>query len=237
MSLSYWIDPAVFDRFPGYRRGVVLAHGVRNGDSPPELIAELRTAEAGLSQRLTLEQVTTHPQIAAWREAYRALGIKPADFRPSMEALARRVLRNDPLPAINTLVDLGNLVSIRRLIPAGAHAIDVLAQDICLRPATGAEIFEPFGADVIEHPLPGEFVFVEGDTVLTRRWTWRQAKHTLVTPETTAVEINIDGLPPVTTEEVDATCQEMAGLVQKYCGGQVRYEILSHDHPRMDLSS
>ncbi len=236
MSLSYWIDRAVFERFPDYRRGVVLAHDVRNGDSPPELIAELRAAEAELNRQLSLEQVTAHPRIASWREAYRALGIKPADFRPSMEALARRVLRKDPLPAINTLVDLGNLVSIRRLIPAGAHAIDVLAQDICLRPATGAEIFAPFGADAVEHPLPGEFVFVEGDTVLTRRWTWRQAKHTLVTPETGAVEINIDGLPPVSAEEVEAVCREMAELVLKYCGGRVRWEVLSRDHPRMELS-
>ncbi len=235
MTLHYAIAPAVFERFPGYRRGVVLARGVANGASPPELVSALRAAEEDLAARLTLEQVTAHPQIASWREAYRALGIKPADFRPSMEALARRVLRRDPLPLINTLVDLGNLVSLRRLIPAGAHAVDVLSQDISLRPATGAEVFEPFGSDTVEHPLPGEFVFVEGDTVLTRRWTWRQAKHTLVTPETTAVEINVDGLPPVTAGEVDDTCRELAGLVQRYCGGRIRWEVLSAEHPRMEL--
>ena len=173
--------------------------------------------------------------ISSWREAYRSLGVKPADYRPSMEALARRVLRRDPLPLINTLVDLGNLVSLRRLIPAGAHAVDVLTGDISLRPATGAEVFEPFGADTVEHPQPGEFIFVEGGTVLTRRWTWRQAKHTLVTPATTAVEINVDGLPPVTAGEVDDTCRELAGLVVQYCGGRARWEVLSADHPQMEL--
>jgi DNA/RNA-binding domain of Phe-tRNA-synthetase-like protein len=238
MGLRYYIANEIFERFPDYCRGVVIAHGVRNGSSPPELLDRLRAAEGALSAQLGGENVATLPRIAAWREAYRALGVKPSEFRPSVEALIRRVAKNDPLPAINAMVDLGNLVSIQHLLPIGAHAIDILRgaeQDIALRLATGAETFEPFGSDAIEHPLPGEVIFVEGETVLTRRWTWRQAKRTLVTPETTAVEINVDGLPPVTPAEVGEICAQAAELVQRYCGGRVRYEILSREKPCIEL--
>ena len=112
--------------------------------------------------------------------------------------MARRALRGDELPAINALVDIGNIISLRHLIPAGGHAIDVLKGDIELRFATGDEEFVPFGTNDLEHPLPGEVIFVEGSIVLTRRWTWRQANHTLTLPETQAIEFNVDGLPPVT---------------------------------------
>jgi DNA/RNA-binding domain of Phe-tRNA-synthetase-like protein len=235
MSLQYSISDDVFQKFPNFCRGVVLAHGIHNGNSPEELIAELRSAEKALASQLTPENVASHPRIESWREAYRSVGIKPSEFRPSMDAMARRVVKGDPLPAISRIVDLGNLVSIQNLIPIGAHAIDKLTRNIELRLATGDEIFEPFGADTVEHPLPGEIVFVEGSVVLTRRWTWRQSKHTLVVPETTAVEVNVDGLPPVTVKEVENICEQVAGLLKKYCGGVIRWEILQKSQPSMLL--
>ncbi len=235
MSLKYSISNEVFSKFPKYCRGVVIAHGISNGNSPEELIASLREAEKELSTQLTAENIATHPNIVSWREAYRSLGVKPTEYRPSMEALVRRVVKKDPLPTINKIVDLGNLLSIKNLVPIGGHAIDVLTQDIELRLATGEEIFEPFGSDAIEHPLPKEIIFVEGNTVLTRRWTWRQAKHTLVLPGTKSVEINVDGLPPVTQDLVKQICEQVEELVQKYCGGRINYEILTKDNPSMSL--
>ena len=88
-----------------------------------------------------METLTAEPRLASWREAFRQLGYKPGDFRPSIEALLRRVLRGQELPSINALVDIGNIVSLRHLLPVGGHAIDVLTRDIALRPASGAEEF------------------------------------------------------------------------------------------------
>jgi len=235
MPVKYTIANEIFARFPGYCRGVVLAYGISNGPSSPDLVDALREAEAGLAAQLTPEAVAAHPYIAAWREAYRSLGVKPSEFRPSMDALARRVAKKDPLPTISRVVDLGNLVSIQHLVPIGAHAIAHVTEDIALRFASGEESFEAFGSDVVEHPQPGEVIFAEGNTVLTRRWTWRQARHTLVVPETQAVEINVDGLLPVSRAQVEAICQQLVGLVPAYCGGQVWYEILSAENPSIDV--
>ncbi|HOC20483.1 MAG TPA: phenylalanine--tRNA ligase beta subunit-related protein [Anaerolineae bacterium] len=235
--LHYTIEPAVFDRFPDYVRGVVFACDVQNGDSPPALVAHLRAAEAEARARLTLDTLTAHPRIAAWREAFRTLGYKPGDFRPSIEALLRRVLRGQDLPTISALVDIGTVISLRHLLPIGGHAIDVLTQDIALRPATGEEVFIPFGSEELEHPLPGEFIFVEGDVVLTRRWSWRQAQHTLVTPETRALEFNVDGLPPVTRGEVEAICREVSELVTCFCNGDTRVALLIRDQPQVSFAT
>ena len=229
------VFPQVFEKSPGYRRGLVLAYGVQNGPSQPDLIEELRAAEGRLCADLDLENFISHPKIAAWREAYRALGIKPGEFRPSMDALVRRVLKKDPLPAINRIVDIGNLVSIRKLVPIGAHAIDLLKQDMELRLASGSETFEPFGSEAIEHPNPQEIIFAEGQTVLTRRWTWRQAKHTLILDSTTAVEINIDALPLISDAEIMLICEQLSNLIQKYCGGETRSAILSEQNPAIEI--
>lgn len=238
-ELYYSISDEVFSKFPGYVRGVVIAQEVHNGDSPPELVAMLREAEASLRQKTSLEQIAAHPNIAAWREAFRQMGVKPSEFRSSIEALGRRALREQELPSINALVDIGNVLSLRHLAPAGGHAIDVLTGDIALRPATGQEIFVPFGEGqeaAPEHPNPGEIVFVEGNTVLTRRWVWRQSNHTLTLPTTTAIELNIDGLPPVTRGKVEEICQEAMELIKRFCGGRLWYELITQQTPRIRLT-
>jgi DNA/RNA-binding domain of Phe-tRNA-synthetase-like protein len=235
-EIHYSVAPEIFARFPGYVRGVVLAYGVRNGDSPPELVALLREAETALRGRMTIEQVGLEPRFASWREAFRWFGAKASDFRASVEAMARRVVRGQEIPSINALVDIGNTISLRHLVPAGGHAIDVVRGDIALRPATGDEDFTAFGSEELEHPAPGEIILAEGKAVLTRRWCWRQGVHTLTLPETTAIEFNVDGMPPVPRLKLDDACRETAGLIERFCGGRTRIEVLSRENPRVRLS-
>jgi DNA/RNA-binding domain of Phe-tRNA-synthetase-like protein len=235
-QFHYSVASQIFERFPGYVRGVLIAHQVKNGPSPADLVGLLREAEDSVRARISPEQIAEEPFIKSWREAYRAFGAKPAEFRSSVEAMARRVLRGDELPAINALVDIGNVISLRHLIPVGGHAIDLLNGDVELRFATGDEEFIAFGTTEMEHPLPGEVIFTEGNTVLTRRWTWRQGTHTLTLPETTALEFNVDGLPPVTRTNIEEACAEVAGLVQRFCGGTTRIDYLTAETPRISLA-
>jgi DNA/RNA-binding domain of Phe-tRNA-synthetase-like protein len=234
-GLTYRIAPEIFARYPGYARGVVLAFDVQNSPSPVELVSMLRNAEEQVRGHINIEEITEHPRIKPWREAYKAFGAKPSEFRSSVESMARRVLRDDQLPSINTLVDIGNIVSLQYLLPVGGHSMDDLTSDIELRLATGEEVFIPFGSTEIEHPLPGEVVFVEANTILTRRWTWRQANHTLTLPETHSIEFNIDRLPPVEMEEIHTIASQVIALVEKFCGGRMRYEILEAKKPQMKL--
>ena len=233
---QYCVRPEIFKEFPGYSRGVLLAFGVVNGDSPPELLSLLREAEESIRGKIALESLTEQPRIKSWRDAYRAFGAKPSEFRSSIEALARRALRNQPLPTINKLVDIGNIVSLRYLVPVGGHAIDVVKTDIELRPATGREAFVAFGSEEEENPLPGEIIFTEGNTVLTRRWTWRQANHTILTRDSKDVEFNVDALPPASPQEAKEILLEVEGLVTTFCGGKIRHDILTTDNPTLPLS-
>jgi DNA/RNA-binding domain of Phe-tRNA-synthetase-like protein len=234
-GLTYSIAQEIFDKYPGYIRGVVLAFEVHNGLSPDRLIAKLREAEDSVRKQATIETIAEHPRIKAWREAYKAFGAKPSEFRSSVEAMARRALRNEQLPSINALVDIGNIISLQHLMSVGGHSMDELTKNISLRLARGDEIFIPFGSTELEHPQPGEVIFAEGTTVLTRRWTWRQATHTLTLPETRRIEFNIDRLPPIELEEVHEIANQLIGLVREFCGGRMRYEILREEKKSMRL--
>jgi DNA/RNA-binding domain of Phe-tRNA-synthetase-like protein len=229
------ISNDVLTRFPGYRRGIVVGRNVSNGSSSPELVGLLRDAEASLRSRLTSEALANEPVIAAWREAFRSLGIKPTEYRPSIEALTRRVLKGDALPSISALVDIGTIVSLRYLLPVGAHAIDHLHEGLSLRLANGTERFTAFGSTTMESPAAGEPIFVDGDEVATRRWAWRQAQHTLVGESTTALEYNADGLPPTTDEVIARAMEDVTTLGARYCGGTWSTDVLSAAKTRISV--
>ena len=67
----FTISTEVFDQFPGYVRGVVIGHGLTNGQSPEGLTSLLRSEEDSVRKQLNLETLVEHPRIASWREAYR----------------------------------------------------------------------------------------------------------------------------------------------------------------------
>jgi lysyl-tRNA synthetase class 2 len=238
--MIYRTDPQLFSKYPGYVRGLVIVRRAVNIESPiDEVDRMLQGAQQTVRQRIDLEQVGSHPNIAAWREAYRAFGAKPTEYPSSIEALVKRVRRGADVPYINTLAAICNNVSLRYLVPIGGHAIDVMAADgaLDLGFARGDEDFTPFGSSTIEHPVPGEVVFIYNtNTVLCRRWTWRQGEFSKLQRTTTAAEINVDGLPPVTRAEVELISNDLATLMGLYCGNApTEVKLLSAEHPTLEI--
>jgi DNA/RNA-binding domain of Phe-tRNA-synthetase-like protein len=230
------IHPEIFQMYPGYMRGVVIAQDVHNSTSPDSLTDLLRQAEESVRTRLNIETLTREASITSWREAFRKFGAKPGEYRSSIEAMVRRILKGDCLPSINALVDIGNFISLRYLVPVGGHAVDHLNEDLCLRVASGEEEFIPFGTDKPGHPEIGEVIFADGNIVVTRRWTWRQGSHTLVVSGTKAIEYNVDGLLPATPTQLEEACSELVDLVGRFCQGSKQVKILSEAHPRTSLA-
>lgn len=77
----------------------------------------------------TTDSIKDMVTIKATREAYKKCGKDPSRYRPSGEALCRRILRGIPLYQIDTLVDLINLVSIRYGYSIGGFDADKIQGD------------------------------------------------------------------------------------------------------------
>lgn len=235
-TFTYTVSPDVFDDHPDYRRGVVVFRNLDNTRPDAELTALLRATEQALRERVT-GNPADYPQIAAWRDAYRRFGAKPSEHRSAIEALTRRVLKPDSLPDINPLVDIGNLLSLRYVLPAGVHPIGPQSKTIELRKTVADDRFLVDAAAEPEAIAPGEIVLAAGTRVLTRRWTWRQAADTRTLADTRCVFFDIDGLPPTTPEDVRSAMADLVELVARYCAGEcVGHAVLHAGQPTLTLS-
>src|SRR5260370_4095923 len=62
-------------------------------------------------------------------ELYRRFGLDPTRVRPSSEALLRRLKKGEPLPRINSLVDVANALSVQLQVPVGLYDLDKVKGD------------------------------------------------------------------------------------------------------------
>jgi DNA/RNA-binding domain of Phe-tRNA-synthetase-like protein len=187
-------DSQVLERFPSYSAAVVYASALRGGPSDPAGDARLASAEAAARNAFAAMPVAQHPHIRAWREAYGLFGSKPSKFLCSAEALLRRVLKGEPLPRINRLVDLYNAVSVRHVLPAGGEDLDRAAGELRLTFARGGEPFD--AGDASDPPYAGEVVWMDAEGITCRRWNWRQCRRTRLTEETVNAYFVLDRLAP-----------------------------------------
>ncbi len=88
------------------------------GRGGSELAARRARVAAELAARWTPAELGEDPAVAALRRLFKAAGTDPARYRPSSEALLRRLLKGDELPAIHPLVDLNNQLSIELKVPS-----------------------------------------------------------------------------------------------------------------------
>ena len=105
---------------------LALSCDVCNSEPDERLWQEIADEEKAVRETVKLEQIKWLP-IQATRQAYKRLGKDPNRYRPSSEALRRRILRELPLYKVDTLVDLINLVSIRSGYSIGGFDVDKIA--------------------------------------------------------------------------------------------------------------
>lgn len=97
--------------WPDFRGAAVFAN-VKNSAYNEELWKRIGEFTELYRSKYTTDSIKDMPSIQATRQAYKKCGKDPSRYRPSSEALCRRILRGIPLYQIDTLVDLINLASI-----------------------------------------------------------------------------------------------------------------------------
>ena len=215
-------DHAVLDRYPGVHAGIVLASGLTNGPTPPALLQRYRAAQKEVAERLAATPPSGLPSIAAWRRAFSGFGAKPTQYRSAAEALLRRLAKQGDIPSINTLVDLGNLVSIRYALPVAVVDRAGIDGGITVRFATGTERFTDLGSDEPVSPEPGEVVFVdEAQVACARRWCWRQSAQSATRATTTDALVVVEGLHDGAEHDVAAARAEIVALLGQFQPGAI----------------
>ncbi len=226
------------ERFPHFRVAFIVAEPlVVASQRGPHLAQEITLAEAECRRRWGGMELSAIPEVAAWRGAYKAFGIKRTSYRSSVERLIKRVLAGQSLPAINGLVDLYNMVSLETGLCLGCDDLDKTSGDLMFRFARQGDTFVDMGAeagdDPNDPPKQGEVVYADGRHVLCRRWNWRQDARTAssLTTRRAVLTAQSNGVG-----DVEAAAARLAELIAHECRAQSRIEVLDRRRPTAGLA-
>ena len=143
-----------------------------------ELAALGAQVAEGIRQRHELKTLASHPTVAALRRLFRAAGCDPTRYRPSSEALLRRLLKGSELPAIHPLVDVNNCLSAELAVPCCVMTVGTFSSPLTLRAGRSGEAY-----DSLRGPfkLEGKPLLADGDGPVDSPITGSQ--RVKVTPE------------------------------------------------------
>lgn len=228
-------DADLLTAYPTIQAALLFAANLRNGPTPPTLLARYQQEQATVRARLP-DSLSDLPSLAAWRSAFRRFGVNPTQMRCAAEALLRRLSKAGDIPSINTLVDIGNLVSIRYGLPVAVFDWRAVKGTVTVRFAAGNERFTELGSHEPVHPEGGEVVFVdETGMVLARRWCWRQSAESAAQPDTTTVLVVIEAQHADGQADVANALADLALLMKEYASEQVVTAQLDAQQPSFSL--
>lgn len=125
------ITSFIKEKCPLLRLGILQMY-VKVEPSSSVLLHKIAEKAGIYVEKYKMEEISKIPLIQQTREAYKALGKKPGRYRPSAEALLRRVVSGKGLYAINNVVDSLNYISIQSGFSIGGYDLDQIQEPIQL---------------------------------------------------------------------------------------------------------
>jgi DNA/RNA-binding domain of Phe-tRNA-synthetase-like protein len=98
-----------------------------------------------LKNRMRVDEVSKIEIISDTKYAYRQLGKDPSRYRPSAEALTRRVVQGKGLYQVNNIVDTLNIISIKHGFSIGGYDLGCIEGNVELSIGRHSEPYEAIG--------------------------------------------------------------------------------------------
>ncbi|MEW5920494.1 MAG: phenylalanine--tRNA ligase beta subunit-related protein [Bacillota bacterium] len=233
--MRFTVEESVFNKLEDVCFGVVVARGIDNVTKINKINEMLENSIKEINEKMRNEKIKEHPKIIPYRNAFARLGFNPNKFAPSVEALITRILKGGQMPSINNIVDLANAISIKYILPIGAHDIALAKDNIAVRFAVNGDTFIPFGAAEAESLEPGELVYASGSDIKTRRWIWRQSEQGKITEKSSHIFFPIDGFISENCDAVILARDELAEALRDLFNCDVKVGFVDRHNQSMSL--
>lgn len=136
------INPKIIEILPDFKIGTIHYNNITVSDSPQMLKGRLQLFQEQLFFDLEDKEITDFPGLLEWQLIWKALGTDPSRYRPSAEALFRRIKKQNYLPSIHSAVDMNSFLSLQYEIPLGLYDADQIDGNVEIDLGTPADQFE-----------------------------------------------------------------------------------------------
>jgi DNA/RNA-binding domain of Phe-tRNA-synthetase-like protein len=146
---------------PGVKLGVVEADALRVAPADENLSRLMDDICNRKLREFTIEALAEAESTRSVRSMFHAWDMDPSKYRPSSEALLRRIVQGKGLYRVSNVVDIGNLISIETGWPLGCYDRAKILSPVVFRHGTAGERYEGIGKRIWH--LEGRPVLADSD--------------------------------------------------------------------------
>ncbi len=216
-SISHEIKKKV----PALKIGLITYKDITIGSSPQMLKGRLQLFQESVALDLESMPLTDYIGVSEWRSVFKGLGMDPSKYRPSHEAILRRVAKRQFLTTIHSAADINNFFSIQYGIPIGIYDLNKIIGDIEIRLGTEHENFDALNNRIID--ASGKLVSIDSEGPFGSPYV--DSKRTAVTEETTSANQIVYLRPSMQTEECTELLRAMSKMFTQINGGSAVFSI------------
>lgn len=204
-----------------FQLGVVHYQNIQVSESPQMLKGRLRLFQESLYFDYADKKITEVPAINEWRKLFKAIGTDPSRYRPSSEALYRRVQKQQYLDYVNSAVDLNNFLSLQYQIPLGIYDVKQIKGNVSIEIGTDQATYLAInGRDV---SMAKKLVSVDENGPFGSPYV--DSKRTAVSTSTTDALHLVYLQPSQAKEDAAQLLQALAKMFTQIHGGEATFEI------------
>lgn len=136
------VDPKIKEILPEFKIGIIHYNNITVSDSPQMLKGRLQLFQEQLFFDLEDKDLFDFPGLLEWKLIWKALGADSNRYRPSAEALYRRIKKQNYLTPVHSGVDMNNFLSLQYEIPLGLYDADKIDGQVSITVGTDSDQYE-----------------------------------------------------------------------------------------------
>ncbi|MDS9472639.1 B3/4 domain-containing protein [Sporosarcina pasteurii] len=221
------IDKEIVKTLPAFKIGLNHYTKITVSESPQMLKGRLQLFQEQLFFELDDKAVTEFQGVQEWREVWKAFGANPSRYRSSIEALLRRIGKQNYLQPVNSSVDMNNFFSLQYEIPMGIYDTQRIQGDIAFNIGTSKTTLEGLNGR-LNHV---NNMIVLSDNIGPFGSPFVDSKRTAVSEITTSAVHVFFLRPSMDTEEAAKLLTAAGKMFTNVHGGEVCSKILHKEQP------
>jgi DNA/RNA-binding domain of Phe-tRNA-synthetase-like protein len=224
--LTISIDESILIKIPQFKVGVVTYNDIIVSSSPQMIKGRLQLYQESISLDLETMSLADYKGVSEWRKVFKHLGMDPSKYRPSHEAMLRRITKRDFFSTIHSAADINNFFSIQYGIPIGIYDLKKVNGNITIRIGQAGESYDALNNRIID-------VFskiISADDLGPFGSPFVDSKRTAVTEDTTSAIQVVYLQPSMILEEAHDLLNAMSKMFTQINGGTGSFSIIeSHN--------
>jgi len=223
MDFHFKASEVIQDKIKGLKFGLVYCQGFRVGKDDSYFDDSFKRLEGFLKDKFSNKRPVEDENVKAVRRMYGKVGWEPTRYRPSSEALVRRILQGKGLYRINNMVDGGNLASARFHIPMGLYDTSKIKGEISIDLGKEEESYRGIGKPEIH--AEGKLVLRDDQGIFGNPTA--DSLRTSIQPETQNALALFFCPPEISEDYISQTLDFLADYYRPFCvTGEIEQEIV-----------